>query len=73
MRKFKYIWKNGEANFGPPVETEVSGGTHISAENILKFNGKYVALRRPRPIPEGTLRKIIKQVEITEEQLRDLK
>lgn len=52
MKKFKYIWKNKEANFGPPVETEASGGTHISAENILKFNGKYVALRRPEAIPE---------------------
>lgn len=49
---FKYIWKKGEANFGPPVETEVSGGTHISAECILKFEGKYIALRRPEAIPE---------------------
>lgn len=49
---FQYIWKNGEANFGPPRETEISGGTHISAENILKFQGKYVALRRPKAIPE---------------------
>lgn len=52
MSKFKYIWKQKEANFGPPIETEVSGGTHISCENILKFNGKYVALRRPKAIPE---------------------
>lgn len=50
--KFKYIWKRNEANFGPPIEGEVSGGTHISAENILKFKGKYVALRRPKAIPE---------------------
>lgn len=49
---FKYIWKNKEANFGSPIETEVSGGTHISCENILKFNGQYVALRRPEAIPE---------------------
>lgn len=49
---FKYIWKNNEANFGPPLETEVPGGTHISCENILKFNSQYVALRRPEAIPE---------------------
>lgn len=49
---FKYIWKQKEANFGPPVETEVSGGTHISCENILKFKDKFVALRRPEAIPE---------------------
>lgn len=49
---FKYIWKKKEANFGVPVETEVPGGTHISAECILKFQGKYIALRRPEAIPE---------------------
>ena len=49
---FKYIWKKKETNFGPPIETEVSGGTHISCENILKFDGQYIALRRPEAIPE---------------------
>lgn len=49
---FKYIWKQKEANFGNPIEIEVSGGTHISCENVLKFRGKYVALRRPKAIPE---------------------
>lgn len=52
MSKFKYIWKKKEANFGKPISTEVPGGTHIACENILKFNGKYVALRRPKAIPE---------------------
>ena len=50
--KFQYHWKNKEANFGPPIEIEVPNGTHISAESILKFEGKYVALRRPEAIPE---------------------
>lgn len=49
---FKYIWKKKEANFGPPIETEVSVGTHLTCENILKFNGQYIALRRPEAIPE---------------------
>ena len=52
MSDFKYIWKNKEANFSPPVETEVPNGTHISAESILKFEGEYVALRRLEAIPE---------------------
>jgi hypothetical protein len=49
---FKYLWKNKEANFGKPIKTEVLGGTHFAAECILKFNGNYVALRRPKAIPE---------------------
>ncbi len=48
---FIYIWKKREANFGPPIETEASGGTHISCECVLRFDGKYVALRRPEAIP----------------------
>lgn len=52
MSDFKYIWKEKEANFGSPAETEVSGGTHMSAESILKFEGRYIAFRRPEAIPE---------------------
>lgn len=52
MSDFKYIWKKKEANFGKPLETEVPGGTHVTCESILKFNGRYVALRRPEAIPE---------------------
>lgn len=44
---FKYIWKNKEANFGKPLRRQASGGTHITFEIILKWNGKYIALRRP--------------------------
>ncbi len=49
---FEYKWHRNEANFGPPVETEAAGGTHISIENILTFCGKYVALRRPEGVPQ---------------------
>ncbi|MBI2334360.1 type II toxin-antitoxin system HicA family toxin [Candidatus Daviesbacteria bacterium] len=38
-----------------------------------KGKGSHVRLTHPKPVPEGTLRKIIKQAEITEEQLNDLK
>jgi len=50
-KKFHYIWKNKEANFGPPLKKQVDGGTHITFEIILKKGGKYIALRRPDAIP----------------------
>ena len=43
---FNYVWKNKEANFDKPLKRQVRGGTHITFEIILKWNGKYVALRR---------------------------
>ncbi len=49
---FQYYWKQKEANFGPPLETEVSEGTHFSIECVLKLDDKYVALRRPQAIPQ---------------------
>jgi len=49
---FNYRWKNKEANFGSPIEEEVEGGTHISFEIILKKEDTYIALRRPKGIPE---------------------
>ena len=50
-----YKWKNKEANFGPPIETQVSGGMHLTFEIILKKDDKYIALRRPNGIPEHEL------------------
>lgn len=47
----EYNWKNKEANFGPPIEKPVEGGTHITFEIILKKGDKYIALRR-QSIPE---------------------
>ena len=52
---FKYLWKNKEANFGIPLEKQVSGGTHITFEIILKKIDKYIALRRPNGIPQHEL------------------
>jgi len=49
---FEYNWSKKEANFGPPIEGEASGGTHISIENFLTFEGKFVALRRPKANPQ---------------------
>lgn len=51
-KPFEYRWSRKEANFGPPVAGEVKGGTHISIENFLMFEGKFVALRRPEANPQ---------------------
>lgn len=48
---FKYIFKNKEASFGKPLKHGVKSGTHITIEIILKWNKKYIALRR-QCIPE---------------------
>jgi len=50
--EFEYHWNRKEANFGPPIEGETSGGTHISIENFLMFEDKFVALRRPEANPQ---------------------
>lgn len=52
---FEYNWKNKEANFGLPAPKQVSGGTHITFEIILKKDNQFVALRRPNAIPEHEL------------------
>jgi len=52
---FEYNWKNKEANFGPPTPKQVSGGTHIAFEIILKKDNQFIALRRPNAIPEHEL------------------
>lgn len=46
-------------------------GSHI---RLTHPDGRWTQVAvHPRPIPEGTLRNIIKQAKITEEQLKDLK
>ena len=52
---FDYNWQNNEANFGPPAPKQVDGGTHITFEIILKKGDKYIALRRPKGIPDHEL------------------
>lgn len=52
---YQYLLKHNEANFGRPLRRQVRGGTHITFELILKWRGKYIALRRPKAIPEHEL------------------
>lgn len=48
---FKYEWLRQEANFGPVIQSEVPYGTHFTIESVLKYSGKYIALRRPEAVP----------------------
>ncbi len=52
---FNYHWSYQEANFGQPISEQISGGTHINFEIILKKDNKYIAMRRPKGIPEHEL------------------
>lgn len=52
---FTYHWQRNEANFGPVMADEVAGGTHLTIESVLMFNGAFVALRRPGAIPHHEL------------------
>ncbi len=46
-------------------------GSHI---RLTHPEGRWVQVAvHPGPIPQGTLRKIIKQAELTEEQIKELK
>lgn len=46
-------------------------GSHI---RLTHPDGRWTQVAvHPRPVPEGILRKIIRQTEATEEQLKDLK
>ncbi len=46
-------------------------GSHI---RLTHSDGRWTQVAvHPKPVPEGTLRKIIKQADITYEQLKDLK
>lgn len=46
-------------------------GSHI---RFTHSDGRWTQVAvHPRPVPEGTLRKIIRQAELTDEQVEDLK
>jgi len=52
---FEYHYENNEANFGKPLPNQVEGGMHITFEIVLKKEDKFIALRRPRGIPNHRL------------------
>ena len=46
-------------------------GSHI---RLIHPDGRWTQVAvHPKPVPEGTLRKIIKEAEITDEELKDFK
>jgi len=46
---FEYFYEHGEANFGKPLQHEVSGGSHLTIECIMHIGQTLYALR----LPEG--------------------
>lgn len=50
---FEYFYEHNEANFGAPLQKEVSGGTHLTFEVVLHQGGVLHALRRPGGMHDG--------------------
>jgi hypothetical protein len=47
MNDYVYFYEHGEANFGPPLQHEVSGGSHLTIECLLQRDRTLYALRLP--------------------------
>ncbi len=50
---FEYHYEHQEANFGPPLETEVAGGAHLTFDVLLRYQQTLIALRRPDGLHDG--------------------
>jgi ADP-ribose pyrophosphatase YjhB (NUDIX family) len=50
---YVYHYENGEANFGPPLESEVTGGAHLTFDVILHSGTTVFACRRPDGLHDG--------------------
>jgi len=51
MKVSNYRARNGEANFGKPITTQVDGGTHMTFELITKKGRKFYMTRWPDGLP----------------------
>ena len=51
MKISNYKATKGEANFGSPIKTQVTGGTHITFELITKKGKTFYMTRWPRGLP----------------------
>lgn len=51
--KFRYYYTEGEANFGKPLRTEVSGGAHLTFDVVLHQGATVYALRLPDGLHDG--------------------
>ena len=51
MKVSSYRASGGEANFGKPISTQVSGGTHITFELITKRDQTFFMTRWPSGLP----------------------
>lgn len=50
---FEYHYEHGEANFGPPLASEVEGGAHLTFDVITRLGSELVAYRRPDGLHDG--------------------
>ena len=50
---YEYHYAHREANFGPPIESEVRGGAHLTFDVICRFQDQLVAFRRPNGLHDG--------------------
>lgn len=50
---FVYRYEHGEANFGPPIENEASGGAHLTFDVILRSGSRVLARRLPEGMHDG--------------------
>jgi len=50
---FEYHYEHGEANFGPPLETEVAGGAHLTFDVLLRHEQTLIAFRLPDGLHDG--------------------
>ena len=51
MKVSRYRASAGEANFGQPIRTQVSGGSHITFELITKKHHTFYVTRWPKGLP----------------------
>lgn len=50
---YEYFYEHGEANFGPPIQREVSGGAHLTFDVILRRGSDLLAFRRPEGLHDA--------------------
>jgi 8-oxo-dGTP pyrophosphatase MutT (NUDIX family) len=51
MKVSNYKALHNEANFGKPIVTQVSGGSHVTFEMITVRNGRFYMTRWPQGLP----------------------
>ncbi|MFB8276956.1 NUDIX hydrolase [Nocardia colli] len=53
MPGYEYFYSHGEANFGPPIQSEVAGGAHLTFDVMTHVGATLYAIRRPDGLHDG--------------------